>query len=136
MNTSFILIDTSIWVISFKRNCPTEISSFVKDLIFKREAAIAPPVILEILRGSRDKKEYQHLLERLSVLPYLPVTDEIWQYSYSLSFALKTKGITIPSIDILIASISLVSDYTLLHKDKHFETIKGIAPLKTIFFKD
>ncbi|MFH1860241.1 MAG: PIN domain-containing protein [bacterium] len=136
MNTSLKLIEVSIWITFFKSNCPEEILCLVKDLILKKEAIITPPVLFEILRGAKDKREYQSLWEKFSALDMLPVTDEVWQYSYSLSFALKTKGITIPSIDTLIASIALVHDCTLLHKDKHFEMIKEIAPLKTIFFKD
>ncbi|MEK7813467.1 MAG: hypothetical protein AAB296_06870, partial [Candidatus Desantisbacteria bacterium] len=103
MTTSLKLIEASIWITSFRKNCPDDISHLVKDLILKKEAVVTPSVLLEILRGAKDKNEYRSLLERLSALEILPVTNEVWQYSYSLSFALKTKGITIPSMDTLIA---------------------------------
>ncbi|MEK7812818.1 MAG: PIN domain-containing protein, partial [Candidatus Desantisbacteria bacterium] len=103
MNTSLKLIEASIWITFFRKDCPEKILNLVKDLILKKEAVVTSSVLLEILRGTKDKNEYRSLLERLSALEILPVTDEVWQYSYSLSFALKTKGITIPSMDTLIA---------------------------------
>jgi len=40
-------------------------------------------------------------------------------------------GKTIPSTDLLIATIALHYDLTLLHSDNHFEQIKEHSDLKT-----
>lgn len=98
------------------------------------ETFSCPIIILEVLIGARDKNEYRQLQEEFSILPNASITDEVWKYAWSLSFSLKSKGITIPLTDIIISSVALIYDYVLLHKDNHFETIKSIAPLKTIFY--
>ena len=48
-----------------------------------------------------------------------------------LGFELRRKGKTIPSTDLLIASISLYYDLDILHADNHFEIIKLYSNLKT-----
>ena len=128
------LIDTSVWIAYVRPKAPEELIKKIDSLIDRDEAFTCPIIILELLSGARDKNEYKQLEEKFSVLPNAPITDEVWKYAWSLSFSLKSKGITIPLTDIIIASVALVHDYPLLHKDNHFEAIKDIAPLKTIFF--
>ena len=83
------------------------------------------------MQGTRTKKEYTEILSDLSALYYFEVNKKIWERASQLGFDLRRKGKTIPSTDLLIASVALYYDLTLLHSDNHFEQIREYTDLKT-----
>jgi len=91
---------------------------------------IAVP-IFSLLQGTKTKKEYEEIFLDLSALHYFEENKEIWKKASLLGFELRRKGKTIPSTDLLIASISLYYDLDILHADNHFEIIKLYSNLKT-----
>ncbi|MEW5817813.1 MAG: PIN domain-containing protein, partial [Spirochaetota bacterium] len=66
---------------------------------------------------------YARTKDRLSKLPFLNTNKETYLYASSLYRALRSKGITIPSVDATIAAISILNKIPLFTKDKHFKTI-------------
>lgn len=86
--------------------------------------------MLELLGGVRTAHEYSALSEELSALHYLP-TDVAWHEAWRLSFELRRHGVTVPSADLLIASVAIEHDCTLFHADEHFALIKKYARLST-----
>lgn len=88
-------------------------------------------IMLELLGGTRTPKEYQELQEELQALRFAKENEQVWRSAWQLSFELRRKGLTIPSADILIASVALHYGYHLLHADQHFELIPKTAGLQT-----
>jgi predicted nucleic acid-binding protein len=126
-----ILIDSSMWILAFKRNCPESIINTIGDLLDKDLVATCGIILLEILPGSKNEKEYKEILEEMEALHYLEANQEVWQQGAQLSFDLRRKGITIPTTDIHIASIAIYYHLTLLHADHHFELIAQNSGLKS-----
>jgi hypothetical protein len=60
---------------------------------------------------------------RMEALEMLPVNEDVWGSAYRAGYDLRRKGITIPTIDILILSIAKVHNCSLLHHDKHFKLV-------------
>ena len=125
------LIDTSAWILGLKRNSSNQIKNILTEILDKDQSATTGIIILDLLQGTRTKKEYTEILSDLSALHYFEVNKKIWKKASQLGFNLRRKGKTIPSADLLIASIALHYDLILLHADNHFEQIQEHTHLKT-----
>ena len=125
------LIDTSAWILGLKRNSSNQIKNILTEILDKDQSATTGIIILELLQGTRTKKEYTEILSDLFALHYFEVNKKIWEKASQLGFNLRRKGKTIPSTDLLIASIALHYDLILLHADNHFEQIQEHTHLKT-----
>lgn len=125
------LIDTSAWILGLKRNSSVQIKNILMEILDKDQSATTGIIILELLQGTKTKKEYEGIFSDLSALHYFKENKEIWGKASLLGFELRRKGKTIPSTVLLIASISLYYDLDILHADNHFEIIKLNSNLKT-----
>jgi predicted nucleic acid-binding protein len=125
------LIDTSAWILGSKRNSSTQIKNILTEILDKDQSATTGIIILELLQGTKTKKEYEEIFSDLSALHYFKENREIWKKASLLGFELRRKGKTIPSTNLLIASISLYYNLNILHADNHFEIIKSLSNLKT-----
>jgi predicted nucleic acid-binding protein len=61
-------------------------------------------------------------------LHYL-LTDPAWDGAWRLAFELRKRRVTVPSADLLIASIAIEHHCTLLHADEHFVLIARYSNL-------
>jgi predicted nucleic acid-binding protein len=118
-----ILIDTSAWIVSFKKTGNESLKQKVLETLSFFSAATTPVIVLELLQGCRDKKEYEAMKSRMEALEMLPVNEAVWEAAYRAGYDLRRKGITVPTIDILILSIAKVHNCSLLHHDKHFKLV-------------
>ena len=124
------LIDTSAWILGLKKNSSNRIKNIITEILDKDLPATTGIIILELLQGTRIKKEYAEILSDLSALYYFEENKEIWEKTSQLGFDLRRMGKAIPSTDLLIASIALHYDLILLHADNHFEQIQEHTDLK------
>lgn len=133
-----IIIDTSAWIESFRKNG----NKNLQQLLFKTLDLDSSPVattniiILELLQGCRDKKEYVEMKTRLESLEVLPANGKVWDIAYNTGYSLKRIGITIPTIDLIIASIAKAHDYTLIHHDRHFRLAAKHLDMSILDFID
>jgi predicted nucleic acid-binding protein len=118
-----ILIDTSAWIVSFKRAGNESLKQKVVETLASLSAATTSVIVLELLQGCRDKKEYEAMKSRMEALEMLPVNEDVWEASYRAGYDLRRKEITVPTIDILILSIAKVHNCSVLHHDKHFRLV-------------
>jgi len=125
------LVDTSAWILGLKRNSSNQVKNILTIILDKDQSATTGIIILELLQGTKTKKEYTEIFSDLSALHYFEVNKEIWGKASQLGFDLRRKGKTIPSTDLLIASVALHYELTLLHADNHFEQIQEHTDLKT-----
>lgn len=131
-----ILIDTSAWIESFKKTGNKSLQQLIIKILDSSQVATTNIIILELLQGCRDKKEYADMKRRLESLELLPANGKVWEMAYYAGYNLKKNGITIPTIDLIIASIAKAYDYTLIHHDKHFRLVTKHLDISTIDFID
>jgi predicted nucleic acid-binding protein len=130
-----VLIDTSAWIASFKKTGNHELKEFMKQAIVSGLAVTSPIIILELLQGCRSVEERDALRTKLESLDVLPITQDVWEKAYELGFSLRRKGLTIPTVDLIIAALAIESMTLLLHHDDHFEMIVPNHPaLQTKYF--
>jgi len=127
-----VIIDTSAWIESFRPQSEKTFINLVKDLIFKGRILVPGIIKTEILRGTKNKKEYNQLNDLLKGLEYLPVADDFWEKLSLFSFRLFRKGVTVPLTDTYIALLGIENNASILHRDKHFDLIAEKVPLKIL----
>lgn len=129
---SKIIIDTSAWIDSFRPDTNKALSRLVKDLILKGNVLIPGIIKTELLRGTKNEKEYDRLNELLEGLEYLPVNEGFWERLSRFSFGLFREGVAVPLIDTYIALVCIENEVPILHRDKHFNLIAQKSPLKVL----
>jgi predicted nucleic acid-binding protein len=125
-----VVIDTSAWIESFRPGGDGALGGLVKDLILKGRVLLPGIIRTEILRGAKNRREYNRLSDLLKGLTYLLVEEEFWGKLAEFSFGLFRKGIAVPLTDTYIALICIENNASLLHRDKHFDLIARNTPLK------
>jgi predicted nucleic acid-binding protein len=125
-----ILVDTSIWVevLRDRSGRPREALEAALD---GDEPALTRFHQLELLQGARDEREWGLLREYLDLQSYLECGPESWPAAARIFFELRRTGKTVRSpIDCCIAQIAMDHDVLLVHRDRDFEMIATVRPLR------
>jgi hypothetical protein len=130
-----ILIDTSAWIVSFKKSGDPRLKEFLRHSIVAGLGVTSHIIILELLQGCRSVEERDALKIKLESLDILSITLSVWEQAYELGFSLRRKGLTIPTVDLIIAALAIENKSLLLHHDEHYEMIVPHNPaLQTKYF--
>jgi predicted nucleic acid-binding protein len=124
-----VLIDTSGWICFLSRRGYEEMKKRISILLDEDRVAIAGPILIELIQGTRNEEEKEKVKGYVKGLHWLSVTDDHWQQSADLAFKLRRKGITSSVIDVLIATLAMDYQYSLLHKDSDFDRIARYSSL-------
>jgi predicted nucleic acid-binding protein len=117
------LADTSAWHRS------AAVFDRWSELVARAEVAMAPPVMLEILFSARSARDARGLRSQLASLPQLPLDERAAPAAMTTQAALTEKAHHRGPrpMDLLIAAIAEVNGATLLHYDRHFDTIARVT---------
>jgi len=123
-----ILVDTSAWIEFFRGRDP--LASAVDDALAANEAAMCGPVEVELRRGLANERERKLVLPLLTGCHLLTQPQELWLEAGDLGFALRRRGVTPKTIDLLIAVYALSHSASVLTADKDFRAMqKAGVPL-------
>ena len=89
-----ILIDTSAWIESFKKTGNKSLPQLIIKTLDTSQVATTNIIMLELLQGCRDKKEYAEMKMRLESLELLPANGKVWDTAYNAGYNLKKNGLT------------------------------------------
>ena len=117
-----ILIDTSAWIDFFRGN--GRLADSVDDALVTGEATVCGPIVTELRRGllASQRKQVLHLLSGCSTLE---APAELWVEAGDLGYRLGRKGVTIKTLDLLIAVHAIFHDAELLTADTDFRRISN-----------
>jgi predicted nucleic acid-binding protein len=124
-----VLIDTSGWICFFSPRGYEEMKRQISILLDEDRVAIAGPILIELIQGTRNEEEKDKIHGYVKGLRWLLVTDDHWHQSADLAFRLRRKGITSSAIDVLIATLAMDYQCSLLHKDSDFDQISRHSSL-------
>ena len=125
-----ILVDTSVWIELLGDRFGGKRVRF-ESALNGDDAVLTRFNQLELLQGARDEREWSALSEYLDDQDYLEPGVQLWVDAARISFDLRRLGKTVFSpIDCCIAQIAIDYDVLLLHRDRDFETIGEIRPLR------
>jgi predicted nucleic acid-binding protein len=125
-----ILVDTSVWIEVLRdragqRRAALEAALDGEDTVLSRFHQ------LELLQGARDEREWSLLREYLEVQDYLECSPASWAEAARIFFDLRRRGKTVRSpIDCCIAQLAIDHDVFLFHRDRDFEVIAEVRPLR------
>ena len=124
-----VIADTSIWIEFFNRPESKEKRS-MDFLIDENQLVFAGPVLMELLQGCRTSRDADIVLNHVSALPFLETIFSTWQRTGEISAGLRRKGITLPTIDLIIAALAMEHDAEVFTVDPHFRKIPGLKLYK------
>ena len=127
-----IIIDTSAWIESFRPEGDISLKSRVKELIMRGQVLLPGIIKAELLRGTKNKKEFTRLKDLLKGLTHLPVDETFWEKLAEFSFGLLRNGVSVPLVDTYVALLCIENGALLLHRDKHFDLIAQESSLKIL----
>ena len=117
-----ILVDTSAWIDFFRAREP--LASLVDDALATNEAALCGPVEAELRRGLANERERKKVIPLLAGCHSLSQPEELWSEAGELGFALRRRGVTPKTLDLLIAVYALSHSAALLSADKDFQVMR------------
>lgn len=117
-----IIIDTCAWI-DFLRSEKGILGNYVASAIEKDQALLCGVVMTELLQGAKGKKEkqQQQLDLLISGIEILDTVNQDWINAGLCLQNLRSKGITLPVTDALIATVALRNAIPVLTVDKHFD---------------
>ncbi len=90
------------------------------------EFATCGMVVLEVCRGRSDPHVLRRFQERFGVMIFIPTSNQIWERTTQLAWALDRRGVVLPPQDVLIAAHALHTNAAVLTYDAHFNAIPGL----------
>jgi predicted nucleic acid-binding protein len=115
-----ILIDTSAWIDFFRGDEP--LAGAVDAALNSDDAALCGPVVTEIRRGLR-VSERARVLPLLEGCHLLTQPEELWVSAGDLGSRTAARGLTLKTLDLLIAVYAIEHGTPLLARDGDFEAL-------------
>jgi predicted nucleic acid-binding protein len=117
-----ILVDSSVWIDYFQ-GAVTSQTETLDGLLGRRRVAIGDVILMEVLQGFREDRDFNEARKMLTSLPVVELGGVDIAIQAAINFRhLRSLGVTVrKTIDILIATRCIESDYELLHDDRDFE---------------
>lgn len=123
------LVDSSVWVEYLRPNGSRRAKERLRDILQKGEAACCGIVVVEILRGAKNEKDFHVLRESLLSLPQIPIDISVIERASKWGYTLDRKGKVVSTTDLLI-SAATYKKARLLHIDSDFEIIASVVELE------
>jgi len=93
---------------------------------------LAGIIYQEVLQGVRVERQRRELIRRLEPFPLLEPTRATYERAARLRDRCMRAGVTLSTVDILIAQVALDGDCALLTADADFRAVAAHAPLRLL----
>jgi hypothetical protein len=124
-----VLIDTSVWVDFFKfGKSKNTIISFVN----ANQAVYCGLIATELVRGAKGQEELDTLENLFEALTFVEETSETFHRAGQLGYGLARKGISLSTVDLVLAQVCLDNDLNIFSFDQHFTQIAKRTRLKVL----
>ena len=122
---SVILVDTSAWVELLRATGHPAHVTLRYHLQRRSQIATTEPVIMELLAGTRGRREHSSMRARLLALPRLALRGLVdFESAAALYRACRIRGVTVRKLmDCLIAAVAIREGATVLHNDRDFDVL-------------
>ncbi len=124
-----VLVDTSVWI-AFFRGADRKISDKLTHLLRNGNPAYAGIIETELRRGAKTKRELEVLDDLFRSIDYLPMSEDYFAAAGDLGRTLLHKGVTVGTVDLLIAQLAIAHEVHLFTLDAHFNSIARNVQLR------
>lgn len=131
--TDLLLVDSSLWIDHLRDRAPDASHRLAQALGDGRstEVRMCEPVAMELIAGASPVQlgTVVALVDGLVALDVDPVLD--FRAAGELARRARATGSTVRSIvDCLIAAIAIRHDAVLVHRDRDYDTLAAVSPLR------
>ena len=126
-----ILVDTSAWIAFFRNR--GSVAAIVDHALEDDSVALCGPVLTELRRGFSSTAERNRCIPLLLACHQLPQPVSLWNEAGDLGFALARKGVTVKTLDLLIAAFALSNGVPILTLDRDFRLIASAGTGLQVF---
>jgi len=120
-----VIVDTSALVEFFREKGDGHVKLAVRSLFDAYEATLCGPVEMEFLGAARPH-ERDRIRAWFNILPYARNDQKLWRKAADHFALLKSKGLTAPWNDVLIATIAMENQCRVYAVDQHFTAMGKI----------
>jgi predicted nucleic acid-binding protein len=123
------LVDTSVWIDVFRSREPLDLEAVVP----LDDVVTTPPVVQEVLQGFREERAYRVAREAMLSFPIVDAPAPLARFvaAADLYRLCRSRGLTVrSSVDCLIAATAIEHDLAVLHRDRDFDLVARLAPLR------
>ncbi|MBI2841112.1 MAG: PIN domain-containing protein [Acidobacteria bacterium] len=124
-DTDQVLLDTSVWIDALRGRTPAVVAC-VQRLLNDDRVATCGPVIYEIHRGLRSG-ERDEVLSLFRALHRITFEESDWEDAGTLDASLRSRGRSLPPMEVLLACLCLRHKVKLFSLDVHFTQVPGIV---------
>ncbi len=127
-----VIVDTSIWSLSFRRKKNPNIENEIKlkKLILEGNIVLLGPIRQEILSGIKDKSKFDLLKSNLRVFPDFPIVEKDFETAAEFFNLCRSKGIQGSNTDFLICAVASNNNFPIFTSDKDFDNYKKILTIR------
>ena len=120
-----IVVDSSVWI-DFFRGTRTPQAERLDVLLGTTRIAVGDLILAEVLQGVRDEREFQQVRRTLDSFEQVDLVGRDMAIQAAKNFRkLRDLGLTVrKTIDTLIATRCIQSNYALLHSDRDFDAFE------------
>jgi predicted nucleic acid-binding protein len=120
------LVDTSAWIHALRRKGDPGIRDRVVQMVTDDQALWCDSIRLELWQGVRDSGERKFLREMETEIRSLAITKEVWDLASDVGSFARSRGLTVPSADLVIFACAKVNEVELEHDDQHFRRLSDM----------
>jgi predicted nucleic acid-binding protein len=124
-----VLVDTSVWIELFRKPAKVQLD----DIVDFDDIVTCLPVIQEVLQGFDSEPAYRRARESMRAFPIVesPLGEDVFLQAADLYRSGRRMGLTIrSSVDCVIAVCAIRHQLEVLHRDRDFDVIAKISPLR------
>ncbi len=134
-----ILVDTSVWSLALRRRenvlsaAERGLVNELRGLVEEGRVEVLGLIRQELLTGVREEKAFEKLRSLLEPFEDFPITTADHETAARISNAARSKGVTISTIDALIAAVAANHHMPVFTTDKDFQHLAKVVevPLHT-----
>ena len=132
----FVLVDTSVWSLAFRKKHPDsndkKLIEYLTFLIRNRYAVMIGPIRQEILSGISGESTFRKLKEALKAFPDFEITTDDYEQAAAYYNICRSNGIQGSHIDYLICSVAHNNDFLIFTLDKDFKNYRNYIDIELI----
>ena len=118
-----VLIDSSVWIDLFADRDTPQTDAGRRLIAGADQVVVADLVLTEVLQGTRDRRDFNLKLGRMSLFEQVTTVDREAAVAAARNYqALRSRGITVrKTIDTLIATRCILDGIALLYSDRDYD---------------
>ncbi len=128
-----ILVDSSVWIDYFNGTITRE-TDLLDSLLGVEPLLIGDLILVEVLQGFRDDRDYRRAKTALDRLIFEPMLGREMALAAAQNFRkLRASGVTVrKTVDVVIATFCLRGSHRLLHSDRDFTLMQDHLGIRIV----